>query len=313
VLSRIAESLFWIGRYVERADDTARIVDAYVNRILQDPWTDEVAACRSLLGVLGVDAPGEVAGTTTVLEVLAFDRANPSSIMGAWWAARENARGARETISSELWEALNASWVALAGQQVAAQRPAGGAHAFLRFVRDRSAVVGGLVDATMSHDDGWRFLVLGRSLERVDMTARLLSTRVLDADHAPSWTTLLRACGANETILRTYRGVLDAGRVAEFLLLDRFFPRSVFAALVDAERCLAELDPGVARTGVADPSRRIVGRARTSLEYLDGSALLAELPDHLARIQAASLDASEAVAARYFQYAEPTAWEREEG
>ena len=106
---------------------------------------------------------------------------------------------------------------------------------------------------------------------------------------------------------------LDAGRVAEFLLLDRLFPRSVFAALVDAERCLAELEPGVGRTGVGDPSRRIVGRARTSLEYVDVSVLLAELPDHLERIQAASLEASAEVAARYFQYAEPTAWAHEEG
>ena len=129
-------------------------------------------------------------------------------------------------------------------------------------MRERAATVNGLAESTMSHDDGWRFLVLGRSLERVDMTARLLATRALAADHAPSWTTLLRACGADETFLRTYRGALDADHVAEFLLLDRLFPRSVFAALVEAERCLLALEPDIARAGVGDPSRRIVGRVR---------------------------------------------------
>jgi uncharacterized alpha-E superfamily protein len=311
MLSRIAESLFWIGRYVERADDTARILDAYVHRILEDPWADEEASCRSLLRILGVPQPQVVVGSATVLELLAFDPTTPSAIAGAWHAARENARGAREIISSELWEALNATWVAFPQQRVASQRL--GPHALLGFVRERAAMVNGLAESTMSHDDGWRFLVLGRSLERVDMTARLLSTRVLAADHAPSWTTLLQACGADETFLRTYRGALDAGHIAEFLLLDRLFPRSVFAALVEAERCLLELEPDVGRAGVGDPARRIVGRARTGLEYVDAGVLLAELPEHLERIQAASLEASAAVAKRYFQYAAPVAWLHEEG
>ena len=93
MLSRIAESLFWIGRYVERADDTARILDAYVHRILEDPWADEEASCRSLLRILGVAEPEVVVGSATVLELLAFDPTTPSAIAGAWHAARENARG----------------------------------------------------------------------------------------------------------------------------------------------------------------------------------------------------------------------------
>jgi uncharacterized alpha-E superfamily protein len=310
MLSRIAEGLFWMGRYVERADDTARILDAYVHRMLEDPWADEDASCRSLLGILGVPAPTERVTTETVLELLAFELASPSSIAGAWYAARENARGARETISSEVWEAVNATWVAFPRHGGRAGR---GSYAFLGFVRERAAMVLGLADSTMSHDDGWRFLVLGRSLERADMTARLLATRALAADHAPSWRTLLRACGADETFLRTYRGAMDAGHIAEFLLLDRFFPRSVFAALVEAERCLAELEPGVGRAGVDDPARRVVGRVRTSLEYVDGSTLLTDLPLHLERVQAAGLEASAAVGARYFQYATPVPWAHEEG
>ncbi len=112
MLSRIAESLFWIGRYVERADDTARILDAFLARLLEDPWVDEDAACRSLLAILGVRAAPQTAGSTTgdALDLLAFDTDNPSSIAGALAAARENARGARETISSEMWECLNVTW-----------------------------------------------------------------------------------------------------------------------------------------------------------------------------------------------------------
>ncbi len=115
MLSRIAESLFWIGRYIERADDTSRILDAYVHRLLENPWMDEVEACRSLLQILGVAVPEDLQGTSTVIDLLAFDPTNSSAIAGAWNAARENARGARETISSELWQALNATWHAIPG------------------------------------------------------------------------------------------------------------------------------------------------------------------------------------------------------
>ena len=143
MLSRIAESLFWIGRYVERADDTARILDAYVHRILEDPWADEIGACRSLLGILGVPEPPVLLGTSTVLDLLAFDSTNPSAIAGALYAARENARGAREIISSELWEALNTTWNAVPQQRRAAARL--GPHAFLGFVRERAAMVLSLI------------------------------------------------------------------------------------------------------------------------------------------------------------------------
>ena len=111
----IAESLFWIGRYVERADDTARILDVYVHRILEDPWIDEDASCRSLLSIMGLEPGPERSTITEVLDRLAFDRTNSAAIAGALLAARENARGARETVSSELWEALNTTWNALAG------------------------------------------------------------------------------------------------------------------------------------------------------------------------------------------------------
>jgi uncharacterized alpha-E superfamily protein len=160
----------------------------------------------------------------------------------------------------------------------------------------------------MSRDDGWRFLVLGRSLERVDMTARLLSARFTEGSASPEWVTTLRSCSAHEAYLRTYRRAVDASLVAEFLLLDRLFPRSVFHALATAEQCLAELDPRSTRAGVADEARLILGRARTDLEFRRSASLLRDLPDQLAALQQACYDAGTAVAQRYFRQLPAMEW-----
>ena len=105
MLSRIAESLFWIGRYIERSDGTARILDVHLQLLLEDPWIDEDTACRALLGVMGSEVPEGVELTRAdVLSMLAVDRSNPASIAYSLGAARENARRAREIVSTELWE-----------------------------------------------------------------------------------------------------------------------------------------------------------------------------------------------------------------
>jgi uncharacterized alpha-E superfamily protein len=310
MLSRIAESLFWIGRYVERADDTARILDAFLARLLEDPWADEDTQCRSLLAILGAQPPADTRLTSgDALERLAFDTTDPSSIAGAVAAARENARGARETISSEMWESLNVTWHTLPSRRMAAERL--GPTLFLSFVRERAAVLNGLAESTMSRDEGWRFLVLGRSLERVDMTARLLSVQLVSASGDGEWRTVLRACGADESFLRTHGGTLAGQQVAEFLMLDRLFPRSALHALTTAEQCLRELAPSTERAGVTDPARRPIGQVRTRLEYTDVGTLLAELPTHLRALQYATAAASAAVTQRYFEHAAPVTWAHE--
>jgi uncharacterized alpha-E superfamily protein len=162
----------------------------------------------------------------------------------------------------------------------------------------------------MSRDDAWRFLVLGRSIERADMTARLVATSTISGA-VPSWTTLLRSCGAYESYVRTYRGVASDERAAEFLLLDRLFPRSVLHALMQAEDCLAELAPAHDRVGVSDTGRRLLGRIRTSLEYRALDEVLAHLPEEMERVQKACSQASDAVAKRYFPRAVTTAWSEE--
>src|SRR6476620_6857355 len=108
MLSRIAESLFWIGRYIERSDGTARILDVHLQLLLEDPWIDEDTACRALLSVMGSEAQSEEPlGREDVIALLAVDPKHPASIAHSVGAARENARRAREIVSTELWEALN--------------------------------------------------------------------------------------------------------------------------------------------------------------------------------------------------------------
>lgn len=311
MLSRIAESLFWIGRYLERADSTARILDVHMQMLVEDPWVDEQVTCASLMEVMGVEPGGDtVASARQVLADLAYDAANPSAIAGCLASARENARGARETISAEIFEALNATWMALAERRRRADRL--GPHGFFSWVRERTGVMSGLVDSTMSRDESWTFLTLGRSLERADMTARLLMLRTLPGGRAPTWGTLLRSCGAYESYLRTYRGPVRPALAAEFLMVDRLSPRSIFYALTAAEQCLHRLDPAATdRVGFADEARRLLGRARTDLEFRNPGELLGGFSTDLEGLQETCSRVSEAVAARYFPDVGPVSWTAE--
>ncbi|MEY2469304.1 MAG: hypothetical protein QOF21_2002 [Actinomycetota bacterium] len=307
MLSRIAESMFWIGRYVERAEATARILDVHYHLVVQDALVDEASACAALLSVMGArDAIGHAVTLDGVNDVLAYSMDQPSSIVSTLYGARENARGAREAISSEMWETLNATHHALPGRVATARSL--GPNIFFRYVKERAAIVAGLVDSTLVRDDGWRFLVLGRALERVDMTARLLVARATVADTPGGWVTTLLCCSAHEAYLRTYRRAVDASLVAEFLLLDRLFPRSVLFSLTKADEALAELDKQQVRAGVDDEARRLLGRAAADLEYRRLEELLAELPLHLGELQNTVARTSSAIADRYFHQTKPMEW-----
>lgn len=308
MLSRIAESLFWMGRYVERAEDSARILHVHSTRLLEDPWIDEIGACRALLDVMGVGGDVESPRAATVADLLAYDPTTSSSIVGALRLARENARGVREVISSEMWECLNATHYLLEEQVNEIGAPP---NDFFRFVKERAAIFGGLADSTMSRDDAWRFLSIGRNLERVDMTCRLLSHRWSSTAGAGGWVTTLRCCSAHEAYLRTYRKAVDSSLAAEFLLLDRLFPRSVYASLVAAEGHLAEVTPGTGRSGGSDGGRRTFGRIRTELEFRSVAELLPELPRVLAMIQLGCVEATRAISARFFAATQPVAWREE--
>jgi uncharacterized alpha-E superfamily protein len=313
VLSRAAEALFWIGRYAERAEDTARLLDVHFHQILVDPAVEEVEACRVVATVMGLHdrAPETVRG---VLDLLAFDQDNPSSIAGSLCAARENARGVREALSGEIWECLNATHLELP-RRVAAARQFGPAP-FFTYVRQRAAMLAGYVTSTISRDAGYDFLALGRSLERADMTARLLAAAVSMPSREDDWVTTLRACSAHEAFLRTYQRTVSSRLALEFLLLDRLFPRSVLHALTVGEEALARLDPSSGRTpglgGSVDEARRLMGRVRTDLEFLPLDQLLDGLPERLHRIQQGMSQVSEAVARRYFATSAVLGWTLEE-
>jgi uncharacterized alpha-E superfamily protein len=296
MLSRIAESLFWIGRYVERADGTARLLDVHLQLLLEDPWVDEDTACRSLLEVIGSDAsyPHQLT-RQELLTILSVDRNEPSSISASLNAARENARRVREIVSTELWECLNTTRSRMP-RKVSIER----AHDFFGWVRERTALSVGIVESSTSRDEAWTFFTLGRALERVDMTARLLATSELTEASGPSWTTILRSCGAYEAYLRTYRGVPSATNAAEFLLLDKIFPRSVTFALSRAETCLSDLQPTTARVGVTDNALRQVGQLRTNLEYRSAPEILANLTSEMVALQTGVSEISESIRSRYF-------------
>ncbi len=306
MLSRIAESLFWIGRYTERADGTARIIDVLRLQLLEDPVADEGAASHTVLSVImGLPHEGPVS-FDDVGASLVFDRSNPSSISGAWFAARENARRARETLSTELWEGINTTWHRWNGfgRGMVTER-------HLSWVRERAALVSGIADSTMSHDEAWDFLVLGRSIERADMTARLVAIGGVPGGGAP-WSVVLSSCGAQQAFMRSQRGLLSDDRAAAFLVLDREFPRSVFFSLREAENRLEALSPPQAeRIGVSDEARRQLGRIRTSLEYRATTDVIADLPAQMRRVQSAVTTASTAIAARYFQSGPLQTWTRD--
>jgi len=242
-------------------------------------------------------------------DLVAFGRGLPGgcSIVDSITAARESARSAREVISSDMWECLNTTYNAMAERERAARRL--GPHEFFTFVEGRAAMFAGLADSTLSRDDGYRFLVLGRALERVDMTVRLLLSRVGDSASSPAWVSVLRAAGAHDTYLRTHRGVLDANRVIEFMLLDRQFPRSAFYSLKLAEHSLDELMRGLSdRAGTGAEARRLLGRARSELEFVRPGALLDSLENRLAGLQTTCRDVGEALALRYFRFAPWVEW-----
>ncbi len=304
MLSRIAESLFWIGRYIERSDGTARILDVHLQLLLEDPWIEEDVACRSLLSVMGSDAPADQSLTREdVLNILAVDRSEPASIAYSLGAARENARRAREIVSTELWECLNTTRARMP-RKVSSDK----VHEFFGWVRERSALAVGIIESATSRDEAWQFFTLGRSIERADMTARLLATRSLTEASGPSWTTILRSCGAYEAYLRTYRGVPSARNAAEFLLLDRLFPRSILFSVSRAEQCMRDIEPRSERSGVSDQAQRLLGQIRSELEYRPIAEILEDLPHHMDNVQKATSAASEAIRQRYFPTNAAPSW-----
>ena len=287
MLARNAESLYWIGRYVERADDTARILDVTVHQLLEDSSVDPDQASRTLLRVLGIEPPETALDVWSLTDLVAFSRDTEA-------AARSSSRSRRPAKMPAVHAKSPPPRSGSASTPPTTRWPSGngppnalGRTSSCPYVEGRAAMFAGLADSTLSRDDGYRFMVLGRAIERVDMTVRLLLSRVGDSASSPAWVTVLRSAGAHDTYLRTYRGVLDASRVVEFMLLDRLFPRSVMYSLRLAEHSLDELhNRRHTRVGATAEAQRLLGRARSELEFLPPGVLLESLEERLAGLQA---------------------------
>ncbi|MTD12675.1 alpha-E domain-containing protein [Nakamurella sp. YIM 132087] len=311
MLSRIAESLYWLGRHVERADCTARILDTYLHLLPTGSWQTDHQVIRSLVDSMGLtgDADLEGADSGRLVRTLVFDTEKASSVSGALIAARDNARGVRDTLPLSVWECLNVTWHGLRGRTATG----GGPHTYLRWVGERCAIAAGLVDEVMSHDEGWHFLAVGRALERADMTIRLLAAADSQTGSVPPWRALVSACGGWEPYVRDHGGSVGPRTAIEFVLLDRRFPRSVLRALTAAESSLAELESGVGaqqRDPRRDPSsaRRIVGRTRTGLDYRTGTELTTELQSLLSSLQRTVASAHNAVTTSFFRRGDDVTW-----
>jgi uncharacterized alpha-E superfamily protein len=259
VLSRIAESFFWVGRYVERAEATARLLAEHHQLMIEDRTVPEPVACAVLLDGLSLPSQRVADGPALVGAVIGTG-ADAATIVGAIAAARENARSIRDQLSGDSYEALNGTHLALGRGMVFGASPGVALHR----VVERLLVVNGVIEWTMPRDEGYLFLGLGRSLERIDMTARLLGVRhdQLWPERGPGAT--LRAAGALNAFLRA-RLPLDGDSVRRFLLLDPSFPRSLLACAVQAEAAAR----GLERLG-ANEGRdllREVGMLRSQLEF----------------------------------------------
>lgn len=293
------------GAIFERAEDTSRLLDVHQQLLIEDPLVDPEAQVDGLLAVMGVE-PGPDTPRTfpTVLRLLAYDEASPCSIVASVDGAREAARRSRETVSTDVWEAVNTFYLAVREGVLEQLRPS---EAF-KMVRERVAVISGITDGTMSHDEGWLFLILGRALERADMTARMISSAAFTTSSPYAWPTTLRACGAHHAFTRYSQGSVSDRSAAEFLLLDRLFPRSLVHALSEAEQALADLDAGERRAGVSGDASRALGRARAALEFAPLDDVLADLPTAMQRVETACAVAGQAISARYFEGAAAMQW-----
>ena len=311
MLSRIAESLYWLGRHVERADCTARILDTYLHLLPTGSWATDHQVIRSLVNSMGLSGDDEVEGADSgkLIRTLVFDTERASSVSGALIAARDNARGVRDALPLDVWECLNVTWHGLRSRAATG----GGPHTYLRWVSERCAIAAGLIDQVMSHDEGWHFLVLGRALERADMTIRLIAAADSQTGSVPPWRALVSACGGWEPYVRAHGGSIGQRTATEFALLDRKFPRSVLRCLTAAEASLAELEapgPVTQRDPRRDPSsaRRIVGRTRTGLDYRTGTELAGDLPHLLSNLQRTVTSAHVAVTNSFFRRGDEVTW-----
>ena len=272
MLARVADSLYWMGRYVERAEHLCRLSDVMLTATL-DRTEAASQVARIAMGSVGDLDEARAADPYEAAVGLVLDRDDPASVFTSLARARENARQVRDQITTETWERLNVLFLRTTSP-AAAEAFADGSSAFLHDTIADLHMFKGAADATMAHGEGWRFLLIGVYLERAQLIARLLEVCFGDpkrrtvTDHF-ALTSLLRMGCALEPYLRVYTADLQPKYILEFLLFDDDFPRSLRFCTAQMENHLR----GVSRhfeedTGQVSPER-LAGRLRARLQYAD--------------------------------------------
>jgi uncharacterized alpha-E superfamily protein len=302
MLSRHAENLYWIGRYVERAEDTGRLLDVTYHTVLEagsgrlpsEMWAE-------LLETLFLEDEIEVSGEGDGIgELLLADREHAGSVASLIARARENARITREWISAEVWETLNDIHQFLLRTdlvEAARNRP----YEVLRTVKASCQAVNGSIDAAMPRGEGYRFFLMGQRIERALLTARVISVwhRRLGGVNAQAafaeWVKILKSVSAYESYLRAHRASMAGDRVLAYLLQSRDFPRSVLHCLSQVEALLGDLAGG--DTGAS--ARRVAGRIRSLVEFSDPAAL--DLASFLQSVESGIVELGSEVERAYFR------------
>ncbi len=296
MLSRVANSIYWMCRYIERAENVARFISVNLNLLLDMP--SEVGKhWEPLVMITGDQEPFEERyreyTKEAVINFLTFDRDYPNSIRFCLAAARENARSIREIISSEMWEHLNSFYLDIAdtaSKAMALQDP----HRFFKIIQMRSHLFTGLMDSTMSHGEAWNFARIGMMMERADKTSRILDVKYFmllpQADLVNTsidniqWTAVLKSASAFEMYRKEHHQI-SPRQVASFMIFDSHFPRSIRHCVGKAQVCLQRIMNG-SLAGAANPAEKLLGRLRADLDYADiGDVIAMGMHEYLDNLQ----------------------------
>jgi uncharacterized alpha-E superfamily protein len=310
LLGRVADSIYWMARYIERAENVARFVGVNLHLTL-DLGSSEENQWQPIVDVTG-DARVfrerfAEATQETVVEFLALDAADPNSMFSCILAARENARSVRETISSEMWEQVNALYLLV--KEARGRLTPDALPGYFHDVRMACDQFQGVTDSTMSHNEAWRFIGLGRSLERADKTTRLVDVKYFILLPALSdvgtpydeiqWAAVLKSVSGFE-MYRKRHGRISPSRVVDFLLFDNEFPRAVRYASGQADGCLHAIT-GTPAGAFSCASEQRLGMLKSELDFGRVDVILAEgLHEFLDGLQVKLNKIDEGVAGDFF-------------